>query len=218
MDDHHETCFLCDQPTGRAGQGDDSFYDDNDCGPYCEGCWDVTEELRGKLSDYAADCEDLRAERDRLESRYSCAMQEMESVVAERGRLAAENAGLRGALDAARLDLENVACEIEAPPNHKASPPEHWRHRARQAQRALTSPSPVTAAIERVLEAVVAILPAIGWHGGSPSHRDLYQCEFCGAEHRDDALIEHASDCVGLRLRAAHDALQALLGGKGESP
>lgn len=33
-----EHCFLCDQETGRAGRGEDSMFDDNDDGPYCEEC------------------------------------------------------------------------------------------------------------------------------------------------------------------------------------
>lgn len=34
-----EHCFLCDQETWRAGRHDDSIYDDNDEGPYCEECF-----------------------------------------------------------------------------------------------------------------------------------------------------------------------------------
>lgn len=41
-----ELCFLCDEPTGRAGRADDSIFCElcNDCclvhGPFCEDCWD----------------------------------------------------------------------------------------------------------------------------------------------------------------------------------
>ena len=36
-----EYCFLCDEPTGRAGRGDDSLYcDECDTGPYCSSCFD----------------------------------------------------------------------------------------------------------------------------------------------------------------------------------
>ena len=34
-----EYCFLCDAPTGRAGAGDDSIFDDDGEGPYCEECY-----------------------------------------------------------------------------------------------------------------------------------------------------------------------------------
>lgn len=35
-----EYCFKCGEPTGRAGRGEDSLYDDDDdSGPYCETCW-----------------------------------------------------------------------------------------------------------------------------------------------------------------------------------
>ena len=39
-----ERCFRCDEPTGRAGKGDDSMYL-NDEGPYCEECFDREAEL-----------------------------------------------------------------------------------------------------------------------------------------------------------------------------
>ena len=35
-----ERCFICDNPTGRAGIVEDSLYDKAGCGPYCEPCWD----------------------------------------------------------------------------------------------------------------------------------------------------------------------------------
>ncbi len=34
-----EICIICDEPTGRAGQWEDSLYDSNGVGPYCEGCY-----------------------------------------------------------------------------------------------------------------------------------------------------------------------------------
>lgn len=34
-----EYCFVCSAPTGRAGRGDDSIYDENGEGPYCLDCW-----------------------------------------------------------------------------------------------------------------------------------------------------------------------------------
>lgn len=43
-----ETCIQCDQPTGRAGRGEDSLYDDEtDVGPFCEECWEAHESERG---------------------------------------------------------------------------------------------------------------------------------------------------------------------------
>tara|TARA_R110000868_G_scaffold1498_4_gene11741 strand:- start:4402 stop:4689 length:288 start_codon:yes stop_codon:yes gene_type:complete len=40
-----ELCKECDEPTGRAGKGEDSLYA-GDFGPYCESCWgDVPEDL-----------------------------------------------------------------------------------------------------------------------------------------------------------------------------
>jgi len=35
-----ERCFKCDEPTGRAGKGDDSLYDSDGVGPYCQECYD----------------------------------------------------------------------------------------------------------------------------------------------------------------------------------
>jgi len=34
-----ETCFICNEPTGRAGKGDDSIYAENGDGPFCLACW-----------------------------------------------------------------------------------------------------------------------------------------------------------------------------------
>ncbi|MDD1730484.1 MAG: hypothetical protein LUQ50_15625 [Methanospirillum sp.] len=39
-----EYCWICGDLTGRAGRGEDSLYDTNDEGPYCEDCWDATGE------------------------------------------------------------------------------------------------------------------------------------------------------------------------------
>lgn len=36
-----ELCCRCDQPTGRAGACEDSLYDDNSNGPFCEECWKI---------------------------------------------------------------------------------------------------------------------------------------------------------------------------------
>ena len=36
-----ERCCHCDEPTGRAGRGDDSLYDRLERGPYCGDCWDT---------------------------------------------------------------------------------------------------------------------------------------------------------------------------------
>ena len=35
-----ECCFVCGNETGKAGRAEDSFYGDDDDGPYCEACWD----------------------------------------------------------------------------------------------------------------------------------------------------------------------------------
>jgi len=34
-----ERCIDCDEPTGRAGAGDDSIYTDDGDGPLCEDCY-----------------------------------------------------------------------------------------------------------------------------------------------------------------------------------
>lgn len=36
-----ELCCVCDYPTGRAGAGEDSLYNDEGDGPYCEDCWEI---------------------------------------------------------------------------------------------------------------------------------------------------------------------------------
>ena len=35
-----EYCTECNDPTGRAGAGEDSLYTESGHGPYCEVCWD----------------------------------------------------------------------------------------------------------------------------------------------------------------------------------
>ncbi len=35
-----EYCCECDEPTGRAGKGEDSLYTDDDNGPFCYECYD----------------------------------------------------------------------------------------------------------------------------------------------------------------------------------
>lgn len=49
-----EHCVKCDEATGRAGRGDDSLFDADGKGPYCENCWDKTgepmkKEIGGKV-------------------------------------------------------------------------------------------------------------------------------------------------------------------------
>jgi len=38
-----ERCCKCDDATGRAGKADDSLYRDDGTGPYCEGCFAMTD-------------------------------------------------------------------------------------------------------------------------------------------------------------------------------
>lgn len=45
--------------------------------------------------------------------------------------------------------------------------------------------------------------PSIGWCDPKPSHRDIFKCEKCGAEHVDCGLIPHISVCRAVRLREA---------------
>lgn len=42
-----ELCCECDEPTGRAGAGEDSLYREDGGGPYCEECWEVFRDDRG---------------------------------------------------------------------------------------------------------------------------------------------------------------------------
>lgn len=44
MNGEIERCFLCDQPTGRAGQNKNSLYTEcGTAGPFCVKCWDAQE-------------------------------------------------------------------------------------------------------------------------------------------------------------------------------
>jgi len=45
-----ELCYLCDEPTGKAGAGDGSIYDDNGTGPFCEQCWEEHELASAKAT------------------------------------------------------------------------------------------------------------------------------------------------------------------------
>jgi hypothetical protein len=38
---NYELCFICDERTGRAGRHEDSLYDADGNGPYCDSCWDA---------------------------------------------------------------------------------------------------------------------------------------------------------------------------------
>ena len=37
--------------------------------------------------------------------------------------------------------------------------------------------------------------PRVGWCSASPSHKDLFKCERCGAENLDLSKIDHSNDC-----------------------
>lgn len=54
-----EYCVVCEEPTGRAGRDEDSLYDGNGHGPFCEHCF---EKYTAKDAEIAA----LKQERDRL--------------------------------------------------------------------------------------------------------------------------------------------------------
>ncbi len=64
-----EFCFLCQEPTGRAGRYDDSLYDDDDNGPYCSECFErvsiersLTDTVKERVADpkiVDVDLEDL---------------------------------------------------------------------------------------------------------------------------------------------------------------
>lgn len=72
-------------------------------------------------------------------------------------------------------------------------------------------------AAEGLFEALRLLLPtdkvdeAIGWRGSSASHNDIFQCEFCKAEHLDMTLIDHTGDCPVTLGRAAIAAFEASL-------
>lgn len=49
--------------------------------------------------------------------------------------------------------------------------------------------------------------PRVGWTGSGATHKDLFRCERCGAEHLDCFAIPHADGCSAKRLL---DALAAV--------
>lgn len=61
----HETCFFCNAETGR--ECEDSIYDDQGNGPYCDGCYDkfysiineLCAELKTEREDHKKDIEEL---------------------------------------------------------------------------------------------------------------------------------------------------------------
>ena len=63
MSNQLEHCSICDDPTGRAGIGDDSiFYLDDEIGPLCEECnrklqGEVDERLTARVETLEARCE-----------------------------------------------------------------------------------------------------------------------------------------------------------------
>ena len=61
-----EYCFICDEPTGRAGKGEDSLYcDECDKGPYCPDCFRKHHESDVKvvaLLDVVRDCVNFLAD------------------------------------------------------------------------------------------------------------------------------------------------------------
>ena len=62
-----EYCFVCDEPTGRAGQGDGSLYCECDKGPFCEECWSKHHNADAKVTDLL---EALEAITNRFEDVY----------------------------------------------------------------------------------------------------------------------------------------------------
>ena len=42
----HEMCSVCGDLTGKAGKGDDSYYDSENHGPFCDDCWEKHLEKR----------------------------------------------------------------------------------------------------------------------------------------------------------------------------
>lgn len=40
-----EHCIRCDEPTGNAGESDDSLYGENGVGPYCDSCFELVEQI-----------------------------------------------------------------------------------------------------------------------------------------------------------------------------
>jgi hypothetical protein len=42
----YERCTKCDELTGKAGPLDDSLFDDDGNGPFCERCWDWVKQIQ----------------------------------------------------------------------------------------------------------------------------------------------------------------------------
>ena len=58
-DQRYELCSRCDEPTGRAGAGDDSIYAENGDGPFCLPCWQRLEDpTPWELGDTSGDATD----------------------------------------------------------------------------------------------------------------------------------------------------------------
>ena len=56
-----EHCFICDEPTGRAGKGEDSLYcDECDKGPYCPDCFRKHHESDAKVAALLGALEELQ--------------------------------------------------------------------------------------------------------------------------------------------------------------
>ena len=56
-EDDIERCSHCDEPTGKAGRGDDSLYstlpDGVEHGPLCESCFEMFEKERANLEKWS---------------------------------------------------------------------------------------------------------------------------------------------------------------------
>ncbi len=65
MSVYDEICCQCENPTRRAGRGNDSLYTDNDLGPYCEDCWQDGDYWRTLAEEGAIKTERLRTVIDR---------------------------------------------------------------------------------------------------------------------------------------------------------
>ncbi len=70
-----EYCCNCDNPTRRAGQGEDSLYTDiSELGPYCEDCWNDALAWREQF-------DSLRNENHRLKMLLAGASRELPYVM-----------------------------------------------------------------------------------------------------------------------------------------
>ena len=49
-----ERCIRCDEPTGKAGRLDDSLYDDDGNGPFCETCFHEIQAAEAEVADLHA--------------------------------------------------------------------------------------------------------------------------------------------------------------------